>query len=760
MRLLKFAIAVIIAYLLFKAPGALLGSPIPASLLSLYMLFAIITILLVMTITDEGVEGLVRPVERLVADPALRTVRNAVFVALPLVLATATFISMGKGQDAPMEYRTVHPAPPASITAYGKTFELGTLENPFRALEHDDPGAFGEIVREGGEVYFKNCFFCHGAKLDGAGHYALALNPRPLSFQGTDTIAQLKESYLFWRVVKGGVGLPREAQPWASAMPAWEDILTEGEVWKVISFLYDYTGVRPRTWAGGDEVGEKMAEEEPDGSVGIEAVYMKRCSWCHGEDGAGDGPAAPYLNPPPRDLTFGDYKWRSTPFDEPSPTDADLFGTIAGKKSDKAAGGWTGLDGTSMPGWGDLLTMEEIAGLVGYLRELAMLDPPRAREVDTSGRVSPANLPANLDDGRRLYEDRCSECHGELGMGDARKRLKGDMGERTWPRNLTKPWTFRGGAAVKDIYKRIAVGVAGTQMPSFFDPASKKRLSSDQAWRVAEYVASLGTEYKKPAPANVIRAALVPGPLPEGPSDPAWDGAGLASLPLFPQIFLKERHFTPSVDSVTIRALYNNREIALLMEWDDPTKSIPGNKKAEEIAGGEVFQDAVAVEFPKEFVPGGSRPYFGMGGMGGTGGAQDPVSIWRWKSAPGDDLPGTLSLLESRGTNNIKKLDDAGLTGKGRYEKGTWKVLLKRPLRPEGAREDIAFSPGVYTPVAFAAWDGSNGERGGRHVMTTWCWLVLDPGEGFLRYVLSLVVFFFVIGLEVSWALSARTYRP
>ncbi len=31
-------------------------------------------------------------------------------------------------------------------------------------------------------------------------------------------------------------------------MPRWEAMLSEEERWKVILFLYDYTGFSPRTW--------------------------------------------------------------------------------------------------------------------------------------------------------------------------------------------------------------------------------------------------------------------------------------------------------------------------------------------------------------------------------------------------------------------------------------------------------------------------------------------------------------------------------
>ncbi|MFQ5354521.1 MAG: c-type cytochrome, partial [Thermodesulfobacteriota bacterium] len=103
-------------------------------------------------------------------------------------------------------------------------------------------------VKEGGAIYFKNCFFCHGALLDGRGHYARVFNPAPLPFSGGNTIAQLQESFLFWRIATGGPGLPHDSAPWSSSMPAWESMLSSDEVWKTILFLYDYTGNRPQAW--------------------------------------------------------------------------------------------------------------------------------------------------------------------------------------------------------------------------------------------------------------------------------------------------------------------------------------------------------------------------------------------------------------------------------------------------------------------------------------------------------------------------------
>jgi len=148
-----------------------------------------------------------------------------------------------------MELRTIHPAPPSKFKAFGKSYNLTTLQNPYRKVEKEDPAKFKELVKEGGEVYIKNCQYCHGDKLDGKGPYASGLNPTPLNFQDVGTIAQLQESFLFWRISTGGPGLPAEAAPWISSMPIWQNFLTEDEIWKVILFLYNYTGRQPRSWA-------------------------------------------------------------------------------------------------------------------------------------------------------------------------------------------------------------------------------------------------------------------------------------------------------------------------------------------------------------------------------------------------------------------------------------------------------------------------------------------------------------------------------
>jgi mono/diheme cytochrome c family protein len=243
----KLVITLVAALLILKAP-AIFGLPVPRSLLFMYLFFILVVALLVLTSSPGGMEGLLRPLEAFFNDTRLRGLRNVVLALLPLVAGVMTYLSMGGGTGLPVEARRVHTAPPRFIRAYGKTFNLQTLRNPLREVEKSDPAAFRSLVREGGVVYFKNCLYCHGALLGGRGHLSAGMNPKPLPFAGRNTIAQLREAYLFWRIVKGGAGLPAEAAPWDSVMPAWEGMLHEEDVWKVILFLYDFTGNRPLKW--------------------------------------------------------------------------------------------------------------------------------------------------------------------------------------------------------------------------------------------------------------------------------------------------------------------------------------------------------------------------------------------------------------------------------------------------------------------------------------------------------------------------------
>jgi len=264
----KFTQAVLVWVTAFIILRFVLYPPIPSALLNTYMGLITLVLFLLVSSDEESWAEFKRPILKTLGGdtPGFRRVRTVTFVALPLLIGFGTYNTVAPKFEEPIELRTVHPAPPASVKVHGKTFTLQTAENPFRVDESGeysnevqqqhvndnpfDPDAskYMQYVREGGAIFFQNCHFCHGDNLDGRGMFAFAFNPIPANFADSGTIAQLQETFVFWRVAKGGPGLPREGFPWASAMPPWEQHLTTDEMWKAILFEYWHTGFYPRTW--------------------------------------------------------------------------------------------------------------------------------------------------------------------------------------------------------------------------------------------------------------------------------------------------------------------------------------------------------------------------------------------------------------------------------------------------------------------------------------------------------------------------------
>jgi mono/diheme cytochrome c family protein len=231
---------VLIAYGIPLLPGS---SIVPRSVVVQYLATVLAGVLIWVSDDEQRWTTFKQPIHDVLVKPELRTVRTVLLAAAPLLIGLFVFQQAKASVSAPPNLRSIHPAPPASITFRGKPMTLAGLENPLRK-----EGDLAQHLQVGKDVYYRNCMPCHGDYLDGQGYWAGGFNPIPLNFQDNGTIAQLTESFVFWRVAKGGPGLPREGTPWNSAMPAWEDFLTETEIWAVVLFLYEQTGWRPRTW--------------------------------------------------------------------------------------------------------------------------------------------------------------------------------------------------------------------------------------------------------------------------------------------------------------------------------------------------------------------------------------------------------------------------------------------------------------------------------------------------------------------------------
>lgn len=86
-------------------------------------------------------------------------------------------------------------------------------------------------------------------------------------------------------------------------------------------------------------------------------LYAENCQPCHGDEGAGDGPSARFLEVAPRDLTEGMWMYIEDGSRE----------SIAQIVAD-------GIEGTDMEPFDEILTEEEIAAIAVYVVERIVPD--------------------------------------------------------------------------------------------------------------------------------------------------------------------------------------------------------------------------------------------------------------------------------------------------------------------------------------------------------------------------------------------------
>ncbi len=498
--------------------------------------------------------------------------------------------------------------------------------------------------------------------------------------------------------------------------------------------------------------GPKPAET-PELVASGQVIYVQRCSFCHGLVGDGNGPAADYMDPRPRDFTLGTYKFRTTASGE-LPTDEDLFRTIS-----------RGLSGTGMQPFDNELIKSGLSetqrwAVIAYIKTFAQeFQDPELDPVKTGKQIKlPAEMPAYsaaiVAEGKKVFEKaKCWECHGKLGRGDGQKAFdrEDDWGFPIRIRNVTHPWKIKGGDRVQDIYMRFSTGINGTPMPSF-----AKALNAEQRWQLANYIKSLQRQLTEH---QVLKASLVDTALPDTPDDPIWDSAKPMDIRLAGQVIGAPRWQNPSIDLVSLKAIYNQQEIAFLLEWDDPFQDASHDPEAEVdfkdiskvgaynsyVAANdavprqlETFRDAVALQFPIKATTGTKKPHFFRGS------ASNPVHLWVWKA----DLAAAEEAI-ARGWKQVPKNQPAEqqqLVSSASWEQGRWRVLMKRPLLTAD-KNDVQFVKGQFIPLAINAWDGSNGEHGLLMSLSSWYYVLLEAPTPNTVYLYTLLAILLSAGL-------------
>jgi mono/diheme cytochrome c family protein len=238
------------------------------------------------------------------------------------------------------------------------------------------------------------------------------------------------------------------------------------------------------------------------------AIYARYWVQCHGVSGDGNGPAAVYMLPKPRDYRPGIFKSTSTPYGA-KPLREDLIRTVK-----------RGIRGTFMPSFA-LLPPGELDAVVDYdltLTHRGELESQLAEEAEFTDSLPMARVPelvkavmnrwdqargqivyptttmpqftaADVDHGKKAFMTvGCSQCHGEDGRGQMLTNVGVDSwGNPTKAADLTSGM-LRGGTEPIDIYRHIDAGINGTPMPSFHATLQKE---PETTWSLVAYVLTI-----------------------------------------------------------------------------------------------------------------------------------------------------------------------------------------------------------------------------------------------------------------------------
>jgi len=495
--------------------------------------------------------------------------------------------------------------------------------------------------------------------------------------------------------------------------------------------------------------------------VAGKSLYVNNCLPCHGEKGDGDGPAAKFLYPRPRNFNEGQFRIVSTANSKPA--DKDLFLVIS-----------RGMPGSAMIPFAHLSESDRWA-LVGYVRHLwqsslaerlrkaAKEGGEEASEVDIADSAAKLaapgvalevpqsfqpSTPESISRGREVYVKSCANCHGDKGKGDGTTEQKNTDGMPTRPRDLTLGY-FKGTREPAQIFARITLGMPGSPMPA------TTGFKGSEVDDLINYVNSLSDpgladklEHKR---TQIIgkRVQTLDGSI----SDRVWSSAVPSAIVVSP---LWWREYL--IPDLNVTAVHDGKTLAIRMTWRDPTRD-------DIVLRPQDFEDMAAVQLYK----GNAEPFLGMGSENGA------LDLWMWRSswqrgqvaqlgtAVLDDYPfdtpvyrnivkgkekDVPDFLTARAAGNLNANFDrsasaSNLTAKGfgsttfrpkesqivkatsEWKDGRWTVILRRPLAVH-ADDGVSFAPGDRLSAAFAIWDGAARDRNGQKLISIWHDLKLE----------------------------------
>ncbi len=500
-------------------------------------------------------------------------------------------------------------------------------------------------------------------------------------------------------------------------------------------------------------------------------VYFKRCVWCHGVEGGGDGPSADRLFTRPRNFIQGTFKIRTTDSGQ-LPKDEDLFKTVK-----------NGLPGSAMPAWGEFLKEDEIKAVIQFVKTLVQdrdFNDAEDEEVELMefgsnpwGTTGPYHLGVPqeaIDAGKEIFTaNKCFECHGGEGRGDGNPTMKDDWGFPIVAADWSQCWNFRGSRRNHfdpfNVVRTVSTGLNGTPMPNF-----REKITVEDRWKLAAFVNSLCPRKKidkltsKPIPDFLISSVYTEGDIAEKIDDPMWQSSDNDPLivarseekavnprknyiALAGQITRGKRNFDPKVDNLWVSSRWNkDKGLYYLVEYH-----------LRFLSSDPEFPDAVAIQWPAKLQDlfGAEKPYFIMGD------SKKPVDVWRASFMPKDysstaapkaegyQLDVTVDEFNGRGFDALepKETEATVKVVDSIFHQGRVKILFHRALTTDGEM-DVQIPPEQFIPISFFQWAGDDKEKDEHMAISTWYYTILEPPLPESLYYMPPIMAVVFVGLQ------------
>ncbi len=500
-------------------------------------------------------------------------------------------------------------------------------------------------------------------------------------------------------------------------------------------------------------------------------VYFKRCVWCHGVEGGGDGPSADRLFTRPRNFIQGTFKIRTTDSGQ-LPKDEDLFKTVK-----------NGLPGSAMPAWGEFLKEDEIKAVIQFVKTLVQdrdFNDAEDEEVELMefgsnpwGTTGPYHLGVPqeaIDAGKEIFTaNKCFECHGGEGRGDGNPTMKDDWGFPILAADWSQCWNFRGSRRNHfdpfNVVRTVSTGLNGTPMPNF-----REKITVEDRWKLAAFVNSLCPRKKidrltsKPIPDFLISSIYTEGDIAEKIDDPMWQSSDNDPLivarseekavnprknyiALAGQITRGKRNFDPKVDNLWVSSRWNkDKGLYYLVEYH-----------LRFLSSDPEFPDAVAIQWPAKLQDlfGAEKPYFIMGD------SKKPVDVWRASFMPKDysstnapkeegyQLDVTVDEFNGRGFDALepKETEATVKVVDSIFHQGRVKILFHRALTTDGEM-DVQIPPEQFIPISFFQWAGDDKEKDEHMAISTWYYTILEPPLPESLYYMPPIMAVVFVGLQ------------